>query len=461
MSAILRDYQNDILSQARVLMRQGVKSILFQSPTGSGKTLLTAHMLKTAASKGVSSFFLVHRRELVKQSIAAFTQVGVKHGVIAAGFFEEPNLQVQIASVQTLVRRVGKVKAPKLIVYDECHHQAAGSWSKIQTAFPGAYHIGLTATPERLDGQGLKPFFSDMIKGPSVRWLIDNGFLADYKIYAPPSVSTKDIHSRMGDFVKSELSAAIDKPSITGDAIKHYQKYGAGKRAVCFCVSIEHSKHVAKQFVDAGIAAVHVDGESSMEHRDQSIERFRKNEIQVLTNVDLFGEGFDLPALEVAILLRPTQSLGLYLQQVGRALRPYPGKSHAIILDHAGNCARFGLPDEEREWSLESRDKKSRKSDASASIKICPKCYAATKIGPPSCEFCGFEFEKSPREVAQVDGELQEVDAEALRRQRNAEQGKAQSLQDLIAVGKSRGYQRPEAWAKYVWRARMMKGRAA
>jgi len=461
MSAVLREYQNNIISEARGLMRQGIKSILIQSPTGSGKTLLTAHMLGTAAGKGLHCWFMCHRRELIKQSISTFAQVGIKHGVVAAGWFEEPHLNVQLASVQTVARRVNRIKNPKLIIWDEAHHVAAGSWSKIHSAFPDAFHIGLTATPERLDGTGLKPWFKAMVKGPAVRWLIDNNFLSDYKIYAPPSVSTADIHSRMGDFVKSELSAAIDKPSITGDAIKHYQKYGAGKRAVCFCVSIEHSKHVAKQFVDAGIEAVHVDGESSMEHRDQSIERFRKNEIKVLTNVDLFGEGFDLPALEVAILLRPTQSLGLYLQQVGRALRPYAGKTHAIILDHAGNCQRFGLPDEERNWSLESRDKKSRKSDASASIRICPKCFAATKLGPPSCAFCGCEFEKKPRQVDEVEGELQEVDVEALRRHRNAEQGRAQSLQELIAVGKSRGYQRPEAWAKYVWRARMMKGRAA
>lgn len=442
-------------------MQDGARSILIQSPTGSGKTLLTAHMLKTAASKGLSSWFLVHRRELIKQSISAFAEVGVRHGVVAAEFIEESNLPIQLASVQTLARRVHKMNPPKLIVYDESHHLAAGSWSKIHAAFPKAYHIGLTATPERLDGTGLKPWFSHMIKGPSVRWLIDNGFLSEYKIYAPPSINTTDIHSRMGDFVKSELQQAIDKPSITGDAIKHYLKHGAGKRAVCFCVSIEHSKHVMRQFLDAGVAAAHVDGESSVEYRDATIERFRKNEIQVLTNVDLFGEGFDLPALEVAILLRPTQSLALYLQQVGRALRPYAGKSHAVILDHAGNCARFGLPDEEREWSLESRDKKSKRDALSGNIRICPKCFAATEMGPPVCRFCGYEYEKKPRKVEQVEGELQEVDAEALRRQRNAEQGRAQSLQDLIAVGKSRGYKRPHAWASYVWRARMMKGRAA
>ena len=457
----LRPYQDEIIGQVRAIMRSGVKSILVQSPTGSGKTALTAMMLKTASSKGLSCWFLVHRRELVKQSIAAFGRAEVKHGVVAAGWYEEPHLNVQLASVQTVARRVDRIKNPKLIVWDEAHHVAAGSWSKIHAAFPDAFHIGLTATPERLDGTGLKQWFKAMVKGPAVRWLIDNGFLADYKIYAPPSINTSDIHTRMGDFVKSELSAAIDKPTITGDAIRHYQKHGHGKRAVCFCVSIEHSQHVAKQFNDVGIPAAHVDGESDMNYRDETIERFRKNEIKILTNVDLFGEGFDLPALEVAILLRPTQSLGLYLQQVGRALRPYPGKSHAIILDHAGNCARFGLPDDERDWSLEPRDKKTRASSSSATIRICPKCFAAQELGRDNCKFCGFEFEKSPRQVDQVEGELQEVDADALRRQRNAEQGKAQSLQDLIELGKQRGYRKPLAWANYVWRARMMRGKAA
>lgn len=156
----------------------------------------------------------------------------------------------------------------------------------------------------------------------------------------------------MGDFVRSELSTVVDKPLITGDAIAHYQRHAYGKRAVVFCVSVEHSKHVVSSFNAAGIAAVHVDGETPTEVRDDAIKHFARGNVKIISNVELFGEGFDCPSIEAAILLRPTKSLGLYLQQIGRALRPYPGKENAIILDHSGNCLRHGLPDEEREWSL-------------------------------------------------------------------------------------------------------------
>ena len=452
MSVILRDYQNQIIHETRELMKKGINSILIQSPTGSGKTLLTAHMLKTASAKGLSCWFIVHRRELIKQSVKTFAEVGIRHGVVAANFYPELHLNVQIASVQTLARRLDKIKIPKLLLWDESHHISAGSWSKIHAKFPDSFHIGLTATPERMDGTGLRRWFTHMVKGPTVQELIKQGYLAPYKIYAPPSVNTDKMHTRMGDFVKSELNSAIDKPTITGDAIKHYKKLAMGKRAVVFCVSIEHSKHVTNQFLEAGIKACHIDGESDMEYRDTTIERFRNNEIQVLTNVDLFGEGFDLPSLEVAILLRPTQSLSLYLQQVGRALRPYEGKSHAIILDHAGNCERHGLPDEEREWSLDDREKGDRTKESADSIKICGKCYAAQIPGKDFCQFCGFEFEKKPREVEQVEGELEEIDIEAMRRKKKQEQGNAKTLDELIALGKSRGYK--PGWARRIFEIR-------
>lgn len=453
----LRAYQTDIIGETRSKMVSGCRSILLQSPTGSGKTLLTAYMLKTAAQKQMASLFICHRRELIKQSINTFAEVGVKHGVIANGFMEDCRHFIQIGSVQTLARRLNKFKKPALIIWDECHHVASKSWASIHAAFPNAYHIGLTATPERLDGHGLGKWFKEMINGPSVAWLIENGFLAPYKLFAPPSVNLKGIHTRMGDYAKGELSQAVDKPTITGDAIKHYQSIAPGKRAVVFCVSIEHSKHVVSQFNAAGIPAAHVDGETEIEERDESIRRFRNGEIKVLSNVELFGEGFDLPALEVAILLRPTQSLGLYLQQVGRSLRPHPGKSYAIILDHAGNTQRHGLPDEEREWSLDGSIKRGKAGDNSPAVKICGKCYAAQSPGRLSCRFCGFVFQVNPREVEQVEGNLQEIDIDRIRQQRKWEQGSANTEQELIAIGRKRGYKRPELWARYVIRARQAK----
>jgi DNA repair protein RadD len=454
MIAGLRGYQDEIVAEVRAHMRAGVKSILVQSPTGSGKTVLVAYMLATAAAKNMDSVFCVHRRELVKQSIRTFNEVGVQHGVISAGFEPDPRPRVQVASVQTLARRVSGLRRPRLFVWDESHHLAAGSWTDIYRAFPDAFHIGLTATPERLDGQGLGKYFGVMVRGPSVAWLIEHKFLSPYKLYAPGTADLAGVHTRMGDFAKNEAAAAVDKPTITGDAIKHYLKFAGGKRAVLFAVSVEHSKHVVQQFRAAGIAAEHVDGETDADSRDAAIRRFASGETLVLSNVELFGEGFDLPAIEAAILLRPTQSLGLYLQQVGRALRPSPGKSHAIILDHVGNCERHGLPDDEREWSLDGASARKKGEGSTVKVKLCPKCFAAQPPGPPRCRHCGFTFPAAPRVVEEKEGELVELDPEAIRRKRAVEQSGANSLEDLIALGVQRGYKKPEAWAKHVFNAR-------
>lgn len=457
MPLTLRPYQSDIVRQTRTLMLRGARSILIQSPTGSGKTALTAHMLATAAAKGMGSWFIVHRRELVRQSLRAFSQAGINPGVVATGFFEDDRRSVQIASIQTLARRYKRVRRPRLVVWDECHHIAAGSWSTIFNALPDAFHIGLTATPERLDGQGLGEFFQEMINGPSVSRLIEDGFLSPYKMFAPSGVSLAGIHTRMGDFVASELQAAVDKPTITGDAIKHYRRHSDGKRAVVFCVSVEHSKHVVTQFQAAGIPAAHVDGETDVSERDAAIRKFEAGTIKVLSNVELFGEGFDLPAIEAAILLRPTQSLGLYLQQVGRALRPSPGKDHAVILDHAGNCERHGLPDEDREWSLEGRDTRRKGSSDAGFVRVCPKCFAAQIPGSAMCRYCAHVFEAKPRQVEQVEGDLQEIDPAIIRRERAKEQGKAQTLEQLTAIGIQRGYKHARRWAHHIFQARQAK----
>lgn len=451
----LRPYQSELIKNTRALMAQGAKSILIQSPTGSGKTLLTAHMLHTAAQKGMASFFVVHRRELIKQSTQAFALEGLRHGIIAAGFQEDRRHLVQIASVQTLARRFRRYRQPRLVVWDECHHLAAGSWSKLFASFPQAFHIGLSATPERLDGRGLEKFFQEMIHGPSVEWLIQNKFLSNYRLYAPTRPDLSQVHTRMGDFVQSEVTSIIDKPGITGDVIQHYKRFCYGKRAVVFCVSIAHSSHVVEQFNAAGIKAAHVDGETPQEERDEKINAFKNGNVKILSNVELFGEGFDVPAIEAAILLRPTQSLALFLQTCGRALRPSPGKEYAVILDHVGNFERHGLPDDDRTWSLMgNRGERSRKQDSPNSVKVCPKCFAAQFSGRPVCQFCQFVFETRQRDIEQKDGDLSEIDKEAIRRQRLKEQGQAPSFEELVVLGKKRNYKQPYFWAKMVWNAR-------
>lgn len=458
---LLRPYQIEAIDKMREMMSRGCRSVLYQGATGSGKTLLTAFMLKTCVEKNKKAFFICHRRELVKQSIRAFGQLELPYGVISAGWWEDKKKPIQIASIQSLIRRHHKYAKPNLIVWDEAHHLGAASWQKLHAQYPGAYHIGLTATPCRLDGKGLGGFFKEMLRGPSVASLIDAGYLSKYRLFAPSSISTQGIHTQMGDFNKSELNIAADRPTITGDAISHYQRLASGKRAVVFCVSIEHSKHVVAQFQAAGIQAEHVDGETPMEVRDNAIRRFCDGTLKVLSNVELFGEGFDVPNIEAAILLRPTQSLGLYLQQIGRALRPAVGKSEAIIMDHAGNCQRHGFPDEGREWSLEGgAHDRMASAGSGVSVRVCGKCFAAQYAGSSTCRFCGASFEIKPREVDQVPGTLEEVDPEVIRQnriQKIKEQGSAKDFQALVALGKKRGYKSPYGWARHLIAARTEK----
>ena len=379
--------------------------------------------------------------------------------MVAAGFRGNRKLPIQVCSIGTLRQRRHMLPPPSMVIWDEAHHTAAISWAQIFDAYPNAVHIGLTATPERLDGTGLKQWFNELVLGPSTAWLIQNRYLSDYRLFAPKPPSLDGVHVIAGDYNKRELAQAMNKSSVTGDVISHYMKHAIGRRMVLFAWSVEASKMLAAKFTEAGVPSAHVDGDTDNTQRDRAIDAFRRGEIKVLTNVDLFGEGFDVPAMEAVALLRPTQSLGLYLQQVGRALRPYPGKDHAVILDHAGNCRRFGMPDDERTWSLEGRDRKKNK-DATL-IRQCPRCYAVSSIASGVCKACGWKFLVESREIEEREGELEEVDDATMRslarEARLREQQRARTIDDLIALAKMRGYRNPEKWAKHIHAARLAK----
>lgn len=450
MSFQLREYQSELITKARAEIRAGEQSILMVAPTGAGKTALAAYMLGTASSRGKRCWFMVHRRELVVQSSRTFEKVGIQHGIVSAGFTPDRRAGVQIASVQTLTRRMGSVPPPDMIVWDECHHIASASWASIFSMFPDAIHIGLTATPCRLDGRGLGDWFNKMVEGPTTKWLIENGFLSPYKMFAPTIPDMTGVHTRGGDYVTKEAASKMDRPSITGDAIQHYQRLCDGSRAIVFASSIEHSRNVVAQFQASGYPAAHLDGTTDRAVRDRTLREFEAGRIKIVSNVDLFGEGFDVPAIEAVILLRPTQSTGLYLQMVGRGLRTSEGKQHATILDHAGNVFRHGLPDEVREWNLDAKVKKKRERDEAPKVQMCEECFYS---GEPfsECPACGHAVERQVRSIQQVEGTLVELDKEKLARMRKKEQRDAKSLEDLIELGKSRGYKFPEAWAKKIY----------
>ena len=448
-----RPYQERDLDRLRYALRSGHDRICYALPTGGGKTYTMGRMAIGAAQKGKSTTFICHRLELVDQASRTLDAMGIPHGIIAPGHTMTRD-KVQVASIQTLVRRMTRVRAPDLLVIDEAHHAPAGTWLKVIDAWSGAKVIGLTATPSRLDGRGLGDVFTELVVGPSVAELIADGYLAPYQVYAPPiGITTEGVNTRGGDFAKDQLAKAVDKPTITGDAVRHYQRITPGRQAIVFCVSVEHSKHVVAQFRAAGIRAEHLDGNEDKQRRRRIVEAYGRGEIKVLSACEIFVEGFDAPGAEVCVLLRPTQSLTIYLQAVGRVLRPQPGKT-AVILDHAGCALRHGLPDDDREWTLQGRKKGAkRQAEPTMPIKQCPSCFAC-HAPAPKCPACGHVYEAEGRQVEHQDGELQQVDPAELRRQRNREQAKAETFEELVELGKSRNYRNPAAWAKHILQAR-------
>jgi len=482
----LRPYQATLADAVRLAFREGKRAPLVVLPTGGGKTTIFSYVTDNASRKGRCVYLLAHRAELVKQIAMTLSNFDCRHRIIApqaiirqvqvAQFkahgqaYVDPTSRVLVASVQTLVNRLeAGLPDPDIIVIDEAHHLTMEStWGRCVAAFPNAKLLPVTATPCRLDGTGLGVgvggFADGLIMGPTMRELIDGSFLSPYRIFAPPMVlDLKGVRSRAGDFAKDDLAAAVDKPAITGDAVEHYQRLASGKRAIAFCVSVGHAEHVAEEFRNAGVPAEQLDGTMDPGERERVIKRFEVGETLVLTSCDIVSEGFDLPAIEVAILLRPTKSLALYLQQVGRALRIFPGKVEALIIDHVGNVGRWdggefvlnhGLPDQDREWTLEGRKKRRGAADEEPEVDIstCPKCRC---IQPPTKKCKGTLPDGSPcdhvfaaagagnaRQIEQQAGELVEVQAdqlEIMRQQQRRQQGKAKTMAELKALGMGTG----------------------
>jgi superfamily II DNA or RNA helicase len=385
---ILRPYQEDDIARIRQAYAGGAQRVLYQGPTGSGKTVLFAIVVAGAAARGNRVTVLGHRDEIVRQITDALTELGVAHGIIAANYPETPLLPVQVASVATLVRRLHHLDpAPDLLVPDEAHHCAARTWRRIIDAVPEAKILGVTATPQRLDGKGLDDIFDDLIIGPSVASLIEQGYLSPFTTYAPQQrLDLSHVRTRAGDYALDQLAETMSEGVIITAAVDEYVRLCAGVPAIAFCVDIAHSMLVAAAFAARGFRAAHIDGTTPYAERRALIAALATGEIQVLCNCGLISEGLDVPVVTAAILLRPTKSLALYLQQVGRCLRPVPGKTKALILDHAGNTYRFGPADLERAWSLEG---KAGKGEAPPPLQRCSACGALILAAAMTCSECG------------------------------------------------------------------------
>ena len=309
-------------------MGQGTALFCFACPLAAGKTVVFCYVAEAAAEKGRRVVILVHRQELVSQSVEALENLGLEVGVIAPGYDEQPERQIQVASVQSLARRFKRwAGAFDFIVIDEAHHAAAGSWQKCCDAFPDAYRLGVTATPERLDGKALRPWFSELICGPGTWDLMQAGHLSECKILCPPTgVDFKKLRVLGGDFRKDDATEAMSGATLMGDVVAHYQQHLAPATAIAFCVTVAHAEAVASMFVAAGVRAATIDGTLSRTARRELIDGLRTGEVQVLCSCEVISEGTDIPSVGGAILCRPTNSLSLFLQQVGRCLRPAAGK---------------------------------------------------------------------------------------------------------------------------------------
>ena len=458
---VLRDYQFDLVTLIRMAMVVN-RRVLAVASTGAGKTYVFAYITANAVLKRKRVYIIAHRKEIVNQISIALASFGVRHGRIQPGHTMTNDL-VQVAMVQTLARRLDKLPEPDLLVVDEAHHAIAGSYKMLTDRWQRMRVLGVTATPQRGDGKGLGEAFDVLVEAIPMRELIELRALSTYQYLAPPQkADLTGISNRMGDFAIDELAEAMDKSVITGDAVSHYTTHLAGRPAIAFCVSIKHAEHVAAQFAAAGYRAASVDGTMEDSVRSARIRGIGDGRLNVLTSCDLISEGTDIPVVSGAILLRPTKSLGLHLQQIGRVLRPKPDGSHAIILDHVGNVHRHGLPDAPREWTLDTKPKK----PPAPATKTCEACFQVFAVGPgwmqepcenePDCVFAQKKLdERKPLEV--VDGTLEIVTEEdAIRRKKLRELLRGnETLHELQVIGRIRGYK--VKWARYVFDAQQQR----
>ena len=404
----LRDYQIEVLDHLRTSLKQGAKAPLLVLPTGAGKTVIFSELAKDFVSQDKNVLILVHRRELVKQACEKLDLIDVDYGVIASGFDSNEDSSLQVASVYTLWRRIAANKdtfVPDVIIFDEAHHVAAGTWTTIIDKYKTALRVGVTATPIRLDNRPLGKFFDRLINGVQVNHLVSKGYLCDHKVFAGAELpDLSKLKERRGDYQAKDLKEVMDKPVIIGDAVHQYKKHLSNKPAIAFCVDIAHATKVLQQFKKEGVKAELLTGSMKLDERDNVLNRLRSHKTHVVVSVDVISEGTDLPCVSGAILLRPTKSQALYMQQVGRILRPEKDKT-AIVLDHVGNTYRHDFIDIERNWKLEFDHEEIKKLPKPVFItcKNCGFVYKPQK----SCPNCALKVSK--KELHAIEGERKEL----------------------------------------------------
>lgn len=451
MTVNLRPRQLQALSDLRQAYASGARAPVLVAPTGFGKTATAAEIVRQAVAKGRRVWFLAHLREILADTSQRLMAAGIAHGQIRAGLTTDYSQAVQVVAVQTAVRR-SMLPKPDLVIVDECHLAVANTYRKVIDAVGYPLLLGLTGTPQRLDGRGLGEVFDRLVLTCSTAELIAEQLLAPVRVYAPPGADLSGLRTRAGEYDQGQAGELLSRPAVVGDALSHWKKLCSGRRGVAFCTTVAHAQMVAEQWRDAGYRAMAVHGGSDDAERREAIVGLRAGRLDLVACAQLWIAGVDVPEIDAVIWLRPTQSLTAWLQGNGRGLRIANGKDDLLILDHVGNCSRMGHPLDVHEWSLDGRVKRQR--DASPSVKVCPACFACLASRVQVCGECGHQFTPERRELQHVDGELVEVQQQVARR----EQAKAQTLEALVEIGRRRGMKHPRGWARHVLAARQAKG---
>ena len=418
---ILRNYQEKLIHDIRLSIHRHHKSVLAVLGCGGGKSIIQAEIARSATEKHNNVLFLVHRKELCEQIENTFINQGVDMSLCS------------VSMVQTVSRRLKTLPVPCLIITDEAHHSNASNYRKIYDYFPNAIRLGFTATPCRLDGSGLSETYDDMIVSVSTKWLIDNNYLSPYKYYSVKLADTSKLHSRCGEYNSEEVANLMENHKIYGETVKEWLRLAFNKKTIIYCASVKASEETAERFRTAGYDCISLSGQTPKNEREEAVQMFREGKIKILCNCDLFGEGFDVPDCECTILLRPTKSLTLFIQQSMRSMRYMPNKT-AIIIDHVGNCYQHGLPDDDRLWDLHAKKKK-KKGNSVPICKECPECFRVVPYTKKQCE-CGYIFRavKQARPTETVDIKLEEI------KQVPLSEFKGKTWEEVVSFQKAKKY---------------------
>lgn len=450
---VLRPYQQEGIDTMRKLVFEGFRRIVLVLPTGGGKTVVAASVIDFARQLGKRVIFCVHRIELINQTAKQLARFGVVDiGVIRSDDKRvNPDAPVQVCSIDTLRHR-DKPQAD-IVFIDECHRALSDSYRALFAAYPEALHIGLTATPFRTDNQGLGELYEQLVVCAKPTQLIDDGFILSPRVVTTPllpDLTSVDVSSMSHDYHNSQLASAMMKPKLMGNAIEEWKNRAEGRRTVVFAVNIEHSKSLVEAFRAEGIRAEHIDANTPIEDRNLALLRLEKYDTQVICNVDVLSEGWDQPSVKCAMLLRPTQSLRLHLQQCGRILRPWTGEDpffdgtrDALIIDHAGNCRRHGLPQHDRTYDL---TRGSLSKELGPSLRTCEKCYTLWSGPSRVCPVCGYELPQKETAPMAVDEDVKLVEVDPTQVFTLEEEQRAYFVKQL-GLAKEQGKQ--VGWAGY------------